>query len=152
MGSAHTCTKCTNVGHIDDIYKKCESVSKGNVLQKDTRHKIKSHQVYGQIVQCKTCNTLKRSADVISDSLNSLKDKLESNVPIPLCHFIKNLPMLLPKDLVMLLIYLDDKTDATKSLHNKNNHDTAGLPISETHTKKQLANEPEGLRQFRDHS
>ena len=28
---------------------------------------------------------------------------------------------------------------------------TAGLPISDTHTKNQFANEPEGLQQFRDH-
>ena len=28
---------------------------------------------------------------------------------------------------------------------------TAGLPISETHKKNQFTNEPEGLRQFRDH-
>ena len=28
---------------------------------------------------------------------------------------------------------------------------TAGLPISETHTKNQFADKPEGLRQFRDH-
>ena len=29
---------------------------------------------------------------------------------------------------------------------------TAGLPILWTHTKKQFGKEPEGLRQFRDHS
>ena len=29
---------------------------------------------------------------------------------------------------------------------------TAGLPISETHTKNQFLDEPEELRQFRDHS
>ena len=28
---------------------------------------------------------------------------------------------------------------------------TAGLPISDTHTKNQFADELEGLRQFRDH-
>ena len=28
---------------------------------------------------------------------------------------------------------------------------TAGLPISETHTKNQFGKQPEGLRQFRDH-
>ena len=28
---------------------------------------------------------------------------------------------------------------------------TAGLPISETHTKNQFRKQPEGLRQFRDH-
>ena len=27
----------------------------------------------------------------------------------------------------------------------------AGLPFSETHTEHQFANEPEGLRKFRDH-
>ena len=90
MEITHNCTTCTNVGSIDDVYKNRESVTKSNDLQKDNqplrdaRHKIKSHEIDGQVMQCKTCNNLKRPTDIISDSLKNLKDKLKSNVPVPL--------------------------------------------------------------------
>ena len=84
-----------------------ESVTKSNDLQKDNqplrdaRHKIKSHEIDGQVMQRKTCNNLKRPTDIISDSLKNLKDKLKSNVPV---LFLGNFLMLLPVDLVMMLI------------------------------------------------
>ena len=125
MEITHKCTKCTNVGSIDDVYKNRESVTKSNDLQKDNqplrdaRHKIKSHEIDGQVMQCKTCNNLKRPTDIISDSLKNLKDKLKSNVPVPLS-----------RELLDVAAYrfgydvdLDEKTCNYK-VTNKNNHDS----------------------------
>lgn len=40
-------------------------------------------------MQCKACNSLKRLADIISDSLKMLRNKVKGNVSVTLpCHFL----------------------------------------------------------------
>ena len=120
MGTPHTCAKCTNEGSIDEIYENRKSVSKGNALQKDNQplrdacHKIKMHQIDGLVMQCKSCNTLRRPTHVISDSLNNLKDKLKSNVPFPLS----------PELLDVAAYRFGYDVDADHKVTNKNNHDS----------------------------
>ena len=59
------------------------------------------------------------------------------------CTHVRSLDFALKKK-VQVATVLDIGQDGTPLT-------TAGLPFSKTHTKNQFANEPEGLRQFRDH-